>query len=698
MFGQFINRLIQFFFSSHKRPWLIQLLIFGVIVFPFLITSYFKYIETRRDITELTLSRRQSLANLAAVVLKEKLDRIIDVGISFATRVQFRKFIEEGKWDEAVKILERAPKDFPYIDNAALFDPQGTIWAVTPPIPEVIGQNFAYRDYYKGVSKNWQPYISEVFKRAVEPKYNIISVAIPIRSDAVRETDRKIIGILLLTIKLDTILEWARQIDIGTEGFVYFVDTKGHIAGHPKLSSSGEVVDFSEVPAVKKVIQGERGVEVTYNQVEKEERISAYEPVLGYGWGVIAQQPTITAFASRDEHLRRVLTVDLTITAILIFLAYLILNFIKSLDLYRQKERVMLESIGDGLVAIDRYWNVTSWNKAAAGLTGWSIEEAVGKPLRDLLKLISEKDRKENIRFIEETMLFGKIHFMENNTLLIRKDGSELYVEDSASPIFNAKGQVNGAIVIFRDVSKERELEKAREEFNSLASHQLRAPVTVIKGYTELLLDGSVGVINPEQKKYLEEMSHASKNMVGLVNALLNVSKIETGIIAVNPESAYLPDIADDVLRELMPQIQKKNIILKKTYDKGLPAINVDVKLVQVIFNNLISNAVKYTPEKGGITVEIAKKDNEIIIKVADTGYGIPKSEQPKVFSKFFRASNISEKIPEGTGLGLYMVKSIVDQSGGKIWFESEENIGTTFYVAIPLDGMKKKEGLKGLN
>ena len=123
----------------------------------------------------------------------------------------------------------------------------------------------------------------------------------------------------------------------------------------------------------------------------------------------------------------------------------------------------------------------------------------------------------------------------------------------------------------------------------------------------------------------------------------------------------------------------------------------MDPKLTRIIFQNILTNAVKYTPNEGKIVIGISREDSKILISFADTGYGIPKEFHPKVFSKFFRGDNIKEKNPEGTGLGLYMVRSIVEHSGGKIWFESEENKGTTFYVSFPLEGMIKKEGTKQL-
>jgi two-component system sensor histidine kinase VicK len=186
--------------------------------------------------------------------------------------------------------------------------------------------------------------------------------------------------------------------------------------------------------------------------------------------------------------------------------------------------------------------------------------------------------------------------------------------------------------------------------------------------------------------------------MLSLVNAMLNMCRIETGTLAIVPEPAYLPDIADQVILELESQSKPKKLEIVKQYAEGMGSTNVDLKLMHAVFQNLLSNAIRYTPEGGRITCSIEKKNFDFLIKVQDNGIGIPKAQQAKIFTKLFRADNAVQKVEEGTGLGLYIIKRILDQAGGKIWFESKENKGTTFFVSLPLEGMKKMEGTKGLS
>lgn len=367
-------------------------------------------------------------------------------------------------------------------------------------------------------------------------------------------------------------------------------------------------------------------------------------------------------------------------------------------ELKSEKDRLntILYSIGDGVFVVDRNLNIIIMNDTASELSGYGVDESIGRPYKEILNFIFEKDGKANDDFINQAIITGETQSMGDHTQIIRKDGEKVAVSDSAAPLKDKDGDVIGVVVVFRDVSKEREVDKAKTEFVSLASHQLRTPLTSIGWYAEMLLSGDAGEINEDQKNYLTEIDKGNKRMVDLVDSLLSVSRIDLGTFAIEPKPTDFIDISNTVIKELKTNIEKKGTIIKTDYDE-LPLIEADPSLTRIIFQNFISNAVKYTPDGGEVTVRIKKQDPNILISVSDNGYGIPKDQQNKIFQKLFRADNIQNKDVEGNGLGLYVVKAIVEKSGGKIWFESEENKGTTFSATLPLSGMKKKEGSRGL-
>jgi PAS domain S-box-containing protein len=385
-----------------------------------------------------------------------------------------------------------------------------------------------------------------------------------------------------------------------------------------------------------------------------------------------------------------------------------ILNILEDVEKEKNKAEELSAIVRDAnepIVSQDIEGKVLNWNHGAEDLYGYSKEEIEGKSISTIIP----EEKLEEYEDIKRTVLTGaKIEY--HQTIRKKKDGSLVDVAISVSPIKDSKGEVVGLSVITIDITKEKEIDRAKTEFVSLASHQLRTPLSSINWYTEMLLAGDAGEVNEEQKKYLQEVSEGSQRMVSLVNSLLNVSRLDLGTFIIEPEEINLEETSKSVIKELMPQILMKKLKVEEFYGENLPKFSADKKLLRIIFQNLLSNSVKYTPAESSVKIELLRmqkgemfggievKEDSISIKVSDSGIGIPDNQKNKIFSKLFRADNARESETEGTGLGLYIVKSIVDKSGGMIWFESEENKGTTFYIIFPQSGMKKKEGTKKLD
>jgi len=351
-----------------------------------------------------------------------------------------------------------------------------------------------------------------------------------------------------------------------------------------------------------------------------------------------------------------------------------------------EREKQILESIGDGVIAVDRSFKITLFNHTATILSGSSAEEAIGKSFRDVIKFIEKGTRKENIVFIEEAMLYGEKKEMGSNILLINKDGHEIPVADSAAPVKNAQGEIIGCVIVFRDISVEQEVVRMKDEFLSLASHELRTPMTSIAGFIDMILEGRYGQITKEIREPLGYVAESTDRLIRLVNDLLNVSRIEADRMAFKLGSIDLNETISKVVAGLQPIALKRNI--KLTFDsKEAIQAQGDIEKVEQILNNLIGNALKFT-DKGGISIVLKKSDDLSVIEITDTGVGIPMEGRNRLFGKFEQINADPAGRPPGTGLGLYLSRQMAQKMGGDVkLIASTLNQGSTFAASFPIDG-----------
>jgi len=383
-----------------------------------------------------------------------------------------------------------------------------------------------------------------------------------------------------------------------------------------------------------------------------------------------------------------------------------------------ERFKELFENANDIIYTHDLTGNFISINQEAVRVYGYTPEEA--KKV-NIAQIVDPEYLQLAMQKIQEKMK-GSPSTEPYELLTRNKKGEPIWVEVSTRLLMK-DGKPFGVQGIARDITKRKAREQANKEFVSLASHQLRTPLTTIKLIADALTQKDLGLSEDKEKEYLEKIFDSTEDMLKLVEDLLDVSRLETGRLKPDPEQVQLEDLVQRVVKEIEVVAKEGNcqVIFNKPENK-LPKILVDPELIQQVVHNLLTNAVRYSPESGGkveVGLELKNGRTEerknqgvekggereasgssvhaflgsyVLLSVKDNGIGIPEEDRHRVFDKFFRTDNAKRMETGGTGLGLYLAKMIVEESGGEIWFESAgRGKGTTFFVALSLKNSNNK-------
>ncbi len=354
----------------------------------------------------------------------------------------------------------------------------------------------------------------------------------------------------------------------------------------------------------------------------------------------------------------------------------------KLLQLEQAKTTAIINAIPNGLLASSRDGNIFLVNKETEKLLGLDSDKLLGRFISQVLPSQENSSTDSNPNTSLSKAIEGeritRVFSYESPI-----DKQKVTIEDTSNPI-KVDNDIVGIVNIIRDKTQEQETERAQKEFVSIASHQLRTPITSIKWNAELLL--SADNLSQDLKDAADDIYKENNRMEKLVNALLNLSRIDLGTIKFVTKEINIIEYIDTLLKTLNSEIVKKNLNIQKDISINTPIIN-DPVYTDIIIGNIVYNAVKYTPPNRNISIKaytITEK-NSVHIEIADNGLGIPASQQAQIFGRLFRADNAKNSQTDGNGLGLYVVKKLVEAMSGNVWFQSEENKGTTFFIELPL-------------
>lgn len=378
----------------------------------------------------------------------------------------------------------------------------------------------------------------------------------------------------------------------------------------------------------------------------------------------------------------------------------------EKLEILSQRLQSIISSIPDGILVVNKDDQILSVNPAFMDMLKFvnsdiQIESLTGLTINKLINLVSNKDDKNKKNF--EDLLNNIVNPVQNeeNTNesisydLVLENGITHYYKILSAPVRIENNQKvkqgidkKNQVIVFHDVTKEKEIDKMKSDFIAVVSHELKTPVSAMMGFATLIEDGIAGDITPEQQEYLYKIQMQGERLIRLINDLLDFSKLEAGQMPLYMQLLDSEDVVTEIVETLRPLADEKSMNIVADVDSDLPAIYIDPDKLKQILINLISNAIKFTPEITGlieVKVSYIEEKRELLFSVSDNGIGIPEKDKPRLFDRFYQVDNTSTRKYGGTGLGLAIVKKLVDLNHGELWVDSKIGKGSIFYFTVPL-------------
>lgn len=635
---------------------------------------------------------------------------------NFSTIQKQQSLLQYAKHDEdivSIALVDKAGNEQIVVDDQALVQRLGSVNTNT--ISE------AAANAGNKVS------IDEVIYVDNQPR---VAFTVPITAQNVSGTQAEnsstISGFLIVDVDLRDMWRTVLNAPLGEEGYTYIVDAKGRLIAHPDteffryhldLSKNQQVAEFLRNPnaeAINITTISERNVKV----------MSGYKAVPRTGWAIITEEPEVSLYAPVQHVYRVILWVFIASTLAAALLSFFfsrnltrpikslvtgaselgegnldtrirlqskdeigalaqkfnkmadnLNDLISNLKAESTKLNVVLDSVNEGIVAVDAENRIVVANASAAILAGVLPANLNGKQFRNVFRL-TKNSRPFHVD-LQNTQVYKEIIFISPNKRLHYLDIYTNKIEDDPDGI--------RSIITIRDQTDERDLEKMKHDFVSMAAHELRTPITAIRGYLDLLAADKASNLSDRSDHYIQSARSSTEDLVGLINNLLNVSKIENGTLDMAYGKIDWASTLKSAIGNHRFSAAEKDITLEyEGPEKGVVLVADEIAIKEVI-NNLIANALHYTNQGGHVTVSMQVEQDKVVTSVKDTGMGIPPNAMRRLFTKFYRVKGGMASGSGGTGLGLFISKSIVELHKGKIWVESEEGKGSTFTFTLPV-------------
>lgn len=388
-------------------------------------------------------------------------------------------------------------------------------------------------------------------------------------------------------------------------------------------------------------------------------------------------------FQNPSATLLNTMTIDLTIlllSLLAVFVNRIIHDRELQITIERDKVRSILNSLEEGIILLDMNKRILSMNPPARAMLRLYNDE-------EILHLDKKHFPKNFHPFVQTILSQPKKNKTLTKEIEIQEGDDTVYVQVDSIPIQSNSGEILSWVKVLHDITREKELDQVKSDFISVAAHQLRTPLAGLKWFFKMMRDGDAGDVTKKQQELLDQAFQKNNQVIDIVNDLLDVSEIEEGRSPFTFTDGNVLTLLQEVVEKSTMDAEHKEITIDfKKPRRDVPPVRMDKSKLSIVFQNILDNAIKYSPKGSTVTITFDYKNHRNYVSITDQGIGIAKGEQQKIFSKFFRASNAKEEESNGSGLGLYIVRNIVQKHGGQIWFESEgKGKGTTFFVTVPV-------------
>ncbi len=658
-------------------------------------------LDARSTNRTLILSGEQNAAHLASAALASALSSRLDLVSNLAGQPQLAPYFsgaDEAKLSQLTSVLHLL---YPGFASFFALSASGRVLARWPSDPSLIGQDIASSNLFRGVTRTGKPYLSVAQQQTAPPEEFVVDLAAPVMGSApvagagagtgptgtttptatptAGSTPGKTLGFLGATLSLKTLGTLVGGTSLLSGGEMLIFDQAGDLVTGP---AAGAGHSYAHDAFVSQALRGTSGSGEGDVPSLTGERLVGYAAVPSTGWAVVVEHPVAELQNPVDALTERLIAIGLIVLALAVGTAVVVGRLVRQLGREHERAGAVWTSVGEGVALIGPDGRVLGMNPALATLTGRDGTAMTGRHCTEVIPLYDAHGRA--LEWGE-----GMISKAAGERRVVASSGYDLYlgaaggrripIAVTAAPLL-VGDELEGSVAVIRDISHEREVDQLKSSLVSTVSHELRTPLTMIQGFSELLL--ADGLDHAQSNESIAQIHSSARRLGRLIDDLLSVSRIESGRLNVDLAPVEIGDVASEVRASFANQGLAR---LTVTVDPALGPLLADRDKVVQIVTNLVSNALKYSGPQAPVRLLARLVGDHAEISVIDEGIGMSEAEAERVFEKFVRADNAHVRRVSGSGLGLYIARSLVELHHGQLWVRSEVGSGSTFTFSLPL-------------